>query len=307
MAQIFPIDFEEKLTMAQDDYILFSDSEDGNKIKKAQYKNLKWEDWNWVESITSSKDWKTTTVTITETNGEVDTFQIQDWADWQWTWDVVWPSSSTDWHLAVFDWTSGKLIKDGGAKTTVVNNLNSTSTTAALSANQGRILDGKISELFGLWKFLSLWNSTTWLPISFPLDVPYTYTTWDYFLVETVWTTNYKPTWSSYTWTASSTAETEDIEVWDIYIYDGQVWLLQLNHGKSVSFANITWQPTDNVNLATALWGKQDTISDLSTIRTNATNWATVVSGDTWVTYTIKVSNSDPASWTASNIITLVP
>jgi hypothetical protein len=32
-----------------------------------------------------------------------------------------------------------------------------------------------------------------------------------------------------------------------------------------------------------------------------------VVSGDSGVTYTIKVSNSDPASWTASNIITLVP
>jgi hypothetical protein len=31
-----------------------------------------------------------------------------------------------------------------------------------------------------------------------------------------------------------------------------------------------------------------------------------VVSGDSWVTYTIKVSNSDPASWTANNIITLV-
>ena len=51
----------------------------------------------------------------------------------------------------------------------------------------------------------------------------------------------------------------------------------------------------------------QATISDLSTIRTNATNWATVVSGDSGVTYTIKVSNSDPTSWTASNIITLVP
>ena len=41
MAQIFPIDFEEKTTMAQGDYILFSDSEDGNKIKKAQYCHLK--------------------------------------------------------------------------------------------------------------------------------------------------------------------------------------------------------------------------------------------------------------------------
>ena len=43
MAKIFPTDFEEKLTIAQDDYILFSDSEDNNKIKKAQYSNLKGE------------------------------------------------------------------------------------------------------------------------------------------------------------------------------------------------------------------------------------------------------------------------
>lgn len=167
MANIFPIDFEEKLTMAQDDYILFSDSEDGNKIKKAQYKNLKgekwdtwatwpqweqgiqwpqWEQWiqwpqgiqwetwpqwetgatwptwpqwptwatgNWISSITSSKVWKTTTVTIIETNGIVDTFQVQDWADWQWSGDVIWPASSTDGDVAIFDWTTWKLIKDG--------------------------------------------------------------------------------------------------------------------------------------------------------------------------------------------------
>lgn len=43
MAKIFPIDFEEKNSIAQDDYILFSDSEDGDKIKKAQYSNLKGE------------------------------------------------------------------------------------------------------------------------------------------------------------------------------------------------------------------------------------------------------------------------
>lgn len=32
----------------------------------------------------------------------------------------------------------------------------------------------------------------------------------------------------------------------------------------------------------------------------------TVVSGDSGTTYTIKVANSDPAGWTASNIITFV-
>ena len=29
-----------------------------------------------------------------------------------WSWDISWPSSSTNWHLVVFDWTTWKLIKD---------------------------------------------------------------------------------------------------------------------------------------------------------------------------------------------------
>lgn len=32
----------------------------------------------------------------------------------------------------------------------------------------------------------------------------------------------------------------------------------------------------------------------------------TVVSGDTWTTYTIKVANSDPTSWTPATTITFV-
>lgn len=46
------------------------------------------------------------------------------WAGTQWiydstaangSWDVVWPSSATNEHIAVFDWTTGKLLKDWGA------------------------------------------------------------------------------------------------------------------------------------------------------------------------------------------------
>ena len=354
---IFPIDFEEKNTIANNDFILFSDSEDGNKLKKAQYSNLKWEKgdtwarinsasfswndiqfgetdgntvtlanakttltwpqwqaatitawttttwepwtsatvtnswtsaaavfnftipawetWNGIASITSSKVWKTTTVTITETNGDVDSFQIQDGADGQWSGDVVWPASSTDGHLAVFDGATWKLIKDGGAvpsPTTVVDSLDSTSTTSALSANQWKVLDGKISDLFGLWKFLSLWDATTWLPISFPLETPYTYTTWDYFLVETVSTAtppvNYRPTGSSYTWTASTTTESDELEAWDVYIYDGSVWLLQSNHWKSVAFSNIAWDAMDNANLSWYLNTKAFYLSSTSDLTT---------------------------------------
>lgn len=44
----------------------------------------------------------------------------KNWVEYQIYWsagaagagDVTWPSSSTNWHLAVFDWTSGKVIKD---------------------------------------------------------------------------------------------------------------------------------------------------------------------------------------------------
>jgi hypothetical protein len=54
------------------------------------------------------------------------------------------------------------------------------------------------------------------------------------------------------------------------------------------------------------------TTDDVLTKTASGYEWSTpteptVVSDDSWVTYHITVSNSDPASWTASNIITLVP
>ena len=328
--------------------------------------------WNWID-ITSNEI--SIDETVVQTVGNmVDNLT---WADddhyptakavadaisWGWSWDVVWPASSTDEDVVVFDWVTWKIIKDSGvklsskldasalsdnnywwawendsthtptkralydkihtmdveiwnkaadtsvvkltwnqtingtktfwtspvvpSKTTdatntwtaiateaqvynveqkipsVIDDLTSTSSTSALSANHGKVLDDKIAALFWLWKFLSLWDATTWQPISFPLQTPYTYTTWDYFLVETISSAtppvNYKPTGSSYTGTASSTAETEELEVWDIYIYDWTNWLLQLNHWKTVSFSEIAWQPTDNANLSTALSAKAD-------------------------------------------------
>lgn len=151
----------------------------------------------------------------------------------------------------------------------VINNLTSTSTSDALSAYQGKELQDQIDNLKAMGRFLSLWDCSTWLPISFPLDIPYNYQTWDYFLVETIdATTNYRPSWVQYTWTASSTTETDEVEVWDMYIYDWAVWLLQINHGKTVSFANLSWQPSDNANLATALNAKAN-VADLATVATS--------------------------------------
>lgn len=228
-----------------------------------------WATGNGISSITSSKVWKTTTVTITETNWDIDSFTVEDWADGQWSWDVIWPNSATDWNLAVFDWTTWKLIKDWWAIPTIVDSLTSQSTTSALSANQGYILKWYIDNLMAQGKFLSLWNSATWQPISFPMTTPYTYNTWDYFMVEIIDTwatpTNYKPNGSSYSWTASSTTESWEVAVWDYYVYDWSVWLLASNHWKTVSFSNLAGQPSDNVNLNTELTAREKIFAVSST------------------------------------------
>ena len=72
----------------------------------------------------------------------------------------------------------------------------------------------------------------------------------------------------------------------------------------------VSWTNIKTINNTSVLWSwniaVQDTISDLSTIRTNATNWATVVSWNSWENYVIKVSTTAPTSWTANNVITIV-
>ena len=221
-----------------------------------------WEDGNWISCVTCEKIGKITTVTIYETNGCNCAFSVCDWEDWEWSGDVLWPSVSTNNHVVLFDGTSWKLIKDSGKNLpNVVDCLCSTSTTDALSAAQGKALNDKIADLQALGKFLSLWDSTTWLPISFPQGIPYSYSTWDYFLVETIGATNYRPTGSSYTGTASTTVETDEVEVWDMYIYDGSIWLLQINHWKTVSFANLSGEPDDNACLCAALSSKANSSS----------------------------------------------
>lgn len=48
-------------------------------------------------TVTDDPDNNATVVTIT-------------WGSW--SWDVVWPASATDWNIALYDWATGKLIKN---------------------------------------------------------------------------------------------------------------------------------------------------------------------------------------------------
>lgn len=179
---------------------------------------------------------------------------------------------------------------------TVIDSLSSTSTTNSLSANQWSVLKWMIDDLAGFGKFLSLRDATTWMPISFPLQTPYTYSTWDYFVVETISSAtppvNYRPSGSSYTGTASSTTESDELEVWDVYVYDGSIWLLQSNHWKTVTFWNIAWDPYDNTNLSNALNDKQDVLTAWANITidpvtneisANNTTYSSATSTTAWI------------------------
>ena len=147
-------------------------------------------------------------------------------------------------------------------------------------------IQNQIDALSGLGKFLSLWDWETWMPISFPLSTPYEYHTWDWYMINVVDnTTNYRPNWTEFDGTASSTVETQATEIWDVYIYDWSTWLLQKNGGwwgSAVLFSQVLWDPYSNTNLATALNAKQDELTAGTNIQISnnvisATWWSDIV------------------------------
>lgn len=165
----------------------------------------------------------------------------------------------------------------------VVDDVNSTSTTDALSANMGKRLQDQINQLTWLNKFLSTWDCTTGLPVTDPSATPFTYTSGNYYLVATVaweWGTNYKPHWSTFTpWVASTAVETNEVNVNDMYIFDWSQWILQVNKVKEIivddGLSPDSTNAVENRAIYSALTTKQDKILDINDIRTGAALWAT--------------------------------
>lgn len=161
-----------------------------------------------------------------------------------------------DWHTTYSNFYFERIDVQPG--TPVIDNVTSTSTTDALSANMGRELQEEITNLQGRGRYLSLWNCATGLAETNPLVSPYEYKAGDYFIVSVVSsTTNYKPNGSSYvTGVVSTTVESEAIAVNDCYYFDGTNWQLQINTQKDIAFQNIAGDPYSNTNLSTALNSK---------------------------------------------------
>lgn len=167
----------------------------------------------------------------------------------------------------------------------VVDSADSDSTTDALSAHMGKVLQDQIRELSGVWTFVSVWDCTTWLPVTNPLEDPYTYKQWNYYIVGKVASsggTNYKPFWASYTqWVPSTAVETDPVSINDWYLYDGSTWVRQPAWDRAISIdsalSTTSTNAVENRVVTNALNWKQNTITDLQTIREWAAAWATAV------------------------------
>ena len=164
----------------------------------------------------------------------------------------------------------------------VVDDVNSTSTTDALSANMGKYLQDQINNISWTTIFLSTWDCTTGLPETDPAVDPYTYKTWNYYIVWKVassgWT-NYRPHWATYThWVPSTSVETQEINVNDWYIYDWQAWVIQPASTVAIVIDDMlkpnSTNAVENRAIYSAVSQKQDKILDLAEIRAWAMAWA---------------------------------
>lgn len=128
-------------------------------------------------------------------------------------------------------------------------------------------LQDQIDDLSGRGRYLSIWNCVTGLAETNPPESPYNYKSGDYFIVGTVGTTNYKPDGSSYTTgVASTTVETSEVMVDDLYIYDGTNWKLLASSQRTYTFAGIAGSPYDNTALGNALNSKVDETSSANQV-----------------------------------------
>lgn len=193
----------------------------------------------------------------------------------------------------------------------VEDTLYSTDPDKALSANQWKVLYDYIQNLASRGRYLSNWNTVTWLPSTNPVDNPYQYRAWDYYVVSNVAAeggTNYRPNGNSYSWgVASTTVETETVKVWDYYTYDWQHWLLLVNTAREIavdsSLSTTSTNPVENRVITNALNTKQNNISDLETIRSWAALWATALqpwAGLSELTWT----SDDITQWTTNLFMT---
>jgi hypothetical protein len=186
------------------------------------------------------------------------------------TGDVTWPSSSTDADIALFNWATGKIIKDSWKK---LSDYQTALSTQTAYTSKGTATKVPTITTNTLWQVTAISETN----ITFP--------------VTSVNGSTWAVTWLQTT----GNLKTSLTDNSDSY-YPSQKAVKTAVDGKQATLVSGT-------NIKTVNWNSLLGSGNISVWTLTA---ETVVSGDSWTTYTIKVSSSAPASWTASNIITIV-
>ena len=184
----------------------------------------------------------------------------------------------------------------------VIDNLYTVDWDNALSAKQWKILYDYIQNLQSRGRYLSNWNTATWLPSTNPAQSPYEYRAGDYFVVSVTaatWGTNYRPDGSSYTiGVASTTVETEPVHITDIYLYDWTNWLLLTNSTREIpiddALSTTSTNPVENRVVTNAINTKQDKLiawNNIQIAQDGKTISATDTTYSAWTNVSIDANN----------------
>lgn len=191
----------------------------------------------------------------------------------------------------------------------VQDSLDSVDPNKSLSARQWKILYDYIVALQSRGRFLSNWNANLGTPVTAPFGQWYTYNPWDYYIVTVVsnWWTNLRPEGTVYTGAQSSTPETEQLDLSDIYVFDWQQWLLQKNSGRVIavdqSLSTTSPNPVENRVITNELNNKQNKLIawaniqiDQNTNTISATGYSNLPAAQGWTDNTL-VTTWDKYNW----------
>lgn len=187
-----------------------------------------WATWNGIASIVRTSwdwsPWTTDTYTITYTDTTTTTFDVYNWADWEWAWDVTWPASSTDNAVARFDSTTWKIIQNSSVTiddswNISANNISWTNTwdvTLAWTPDYLTITNQEITL-----NSVDLANDVTW---TLPIANWWTWSATQNFVdLSSNQTINWLKTFGSFALTPSS-APTSDYQVANKKYVDDNAW-----------------------------------------------------------------------------------
>ena len=191
--------------------------------------------WTTIDTFTAnSKTNKTVNVTVPTALSDLTNDVVNDW-------NLTIKRNNTT--IAEFSANDATNVIANLSVPEVINNTTTVDSSNALSAAMWKELQDEINHLKSIGRFLSIWECSTGLPQTNPTTLPYQYHTWDYYIIWEVSTANppvnYRPTWSQYTWVASTTQETVSVAVWNMYVYDGTSWILQLSWWQSYPIDNV--------------------------------------------------------------------